>query len=382
MEKTTLDKRPGTANTSPKADYSADAMQLDDVHTARTLPAGFYRDPAVFELAKERIFVPSWQFALDTDKLKCPGQVVPWTLAPGFLDEPLLFTRDQEDRIHCMSNVCTHRGSILVEGECNVQTMRCRYHGRRFGLDGNFLSAPGFEEAKCFPTEEDNLVKAQMETWGKFIFCSIAPGVKLDEVIGDMKRRLYWLPLEKFEFDPAGSRDYYVNCNWALYVDNYLEGFHVPYVHPELARLLDVQQYRDEVQPFSTLQIGIGSDTDDCFDLPADSPDYGQKILAYYYWLFPNTMLNFYPWGLSVNIVNPVSVDRCVVKFLTYIWDESKMGSYSLEGVDRTQREDEQVVELVQKGIQSRLYHRGRYSPRWEAGVHHFHKLLLERLGS
>src|SRR5207253_276984 len=112
---------------------------------AETLPAQVYGDPAFFEIARERVFARSWQFVADTDRLKSPGQAVPVTMLEGYLDEPVLLTRDSKDVIHCMSNVCTHRGNLLVEGDCHSQQLRCRYHGRCFGLDGKFLSTPGFE---------------------------------------------------------------------------------------------------------------------------------------------------------------------------------------------------------------------------------------------
>ncbi|HMP51319.1 MAG TPA: SRPBCC family protein, partial [Candidatus Melainabacteria bacterium] len=95
---------------------------------------------------------------------------------------------------------------------------------------------------------------------------------------------------------------------------------------------------------------------------------------------FPNTMFNFYPWGISVNVVEPLAVDRTRVRFLTYVFDRSRMGSYSPESINITEMEDEAVVEAVQKGVRSRLYKRGRYAPQWEQGVHQFHRMLTARL--
>jgi choline monooxygenase len=97
-------------------------------------------------------------------------------------------------------------------------------------------------------------------------------------------------------------------------------------------------------------------------------------------WLFPNTMLTFYPWGLSANVVVPLAPDRTRVSYQTWVWDRSRLNSGAGAGLDRVEREDEAIVEEVQKGIRSRLYQRGRYSPRWETGVHQFHTLLQEAL--
>jgi choline monooxygenase len=101
---------------------------------------------------------------------------------------------------------------------------------------------------------------------------------------------------------------------------------------------------------------------------------------AYYWWLFPNTMLNLYPWGISLNVVHPLAVDRTKVSFISFVWDESKLDRGAGSGLDRVEREDEVIVESVQRGTRSRAYERGRYSPARETGgVHRFHQLLVER---
>ena len=145
---------------------------------------------------------------------------------------------------------------------------------------------------------------------------------------------------------------------------------------------LDYGSYRTELFEHGSVQIGVDAGEGATFDLPASSPDHGASIAGYYFWLFPNLMLNFYPWGLSVNVVKPLSVDRTRVSFMTYVWDESKLDVGAGAGLDRVEREDESVVELVQKGVASRLYDRGRYSPTREQGTHHFHRLLAASLSA
>ncbi len=363
----------------PKPDLLSKTID-SDIRIARTLPTKFYTDPKYFEAAREKIFTPSWQFITDTDQIKNPGLALPITILEGYLNEPMLLTCDSAAQFHALSNVCTHRGNLLVESECHTQQLRCRYHGRRFGLDGSFVSTPGFEEALDFPSQEDNLPQVPTEKWGKFIFSSVNPASPLADVIEDMKRRLDWLPLADFHFDAENSRDYEVQANWALYIENYLEGFHIPYVHPSLAVLLDTKNYRTELHKHGNLQIGIAQRSEDAFNLPESSPDYGQLIGAYYYWLFPNTIFNFYPWGLSINVIVPLAHNRTRIRFLTYVWDRSRMAGYSIEDIDKTEMEDESIISQVQKGIQSHFYTRGRYSPQWETGVHQFHNMLHDTL--
>ncbi len=356
-------------------------IEQNDIRNAYTLSADFYRNEKLFELVRENIFARSWQFMTDSSRLKAPGHAVPITILDGFLSEPILLARDSVDQLHCLSNVCTHRGNLLTEGECHVGTLRCRYHGRRFNLDGTMHSAPGFEGATNFPAASDNLPKVPLEQWKTMLFANACASDQLfpfKELVADMDERLGWLPLEKFLFDSTGAREYLVKANWALYCENYLEGMHIPYVHPDLATALDIKDYRSEVYKYANLQIGIASGAQECFHLPPSSPDFGDRIGGYYYWLFPNMMFNFYPWGLSINVVQPLGQELTKVVFLPYVWDESKRALGAGAALDRVEREDEEIVERVQQGVKSRFYKRGRYAPRWEKGVKHFHELLKQ----
>ncbi len=352
-----------------------------DITESSTMPASFYKSGAYFEESKEKIFAKSWQFVGDAELVKTSTQTHPLTLLENFLDEPVLLTRDSEDVIHCLSNVCTHRANLVVDNPGKEKQLRCRYHGRRFDLNGKFLSMPEFKEAKNFPSDCDDLPKIPFDLWNdKFLFVSPSPAFALQEAIQEMKTRLHWLPLQEFKLDMGKSRDYLVKAHWALYCDNYLEGFHIPFVHPGLNDILDYDDYACETYRYSNLQIGYAKGSDFAFELPELSIDYGKQIAAYYYWVFPNMMFNFYPWGLSVNIVKPVSVNLTRVSFLSYVYDESKLAMYAINMIDRTEREDEEVVESVQRGLKSRFYTAGRYSPKRESCVHHFHRLIQEMM--
>jgi choline monooxygenase len=364
----------------------------EDIARANTLPGFVYRDPDMYERQRVCVFARSWQFIGDESLVRVPGAVFPLTMLEGCLDEPLVLTRDFNDNIHLLSNVCTHRSNLVVEGASTggERHLRCRYHGRRFGLDGCFQFMPEFEGTCDFPSERDNLPRVAMERWGPLLFCSaigngqsaIVAAPTFETLIGPMRERVSWLPLHEFRFDASRSRDYLVRANWALYCDNYLEGFHIPFVHAGLTDKLDYGSYRTEVFEWCNLQLGIATEGEPAFDLPASSPDHGsdERIAAYYWWLWPNTMFNFYPWGLSINIVKPLAVDRTRISFLSYVWDETKLDQGAGAALDRVEREDEAIVEAVQRGVMSRFYESGRYSPTREQGVHHFHRLLARAL--
>lgn len=347
---------------------------------AQTLATEFYLNPIWFEASKEKIFARSWQYVGDTDQIPFAGSVKPVTVLEDYLSEPLLLTRDNQNRVRCLSNVCTHRGNLVVEKACKLNDLRCKYHGRRFHLDGTFASMPEFKEVLDFPAPADNLKSLPLFQFGKWLFSSLQPGLQATDFFQPIVDRVGWMPFENFRFRPDLSHDYLVDAHWALYCENYLEGFHIPFVHAGLNTVIDYGAYSTELFSISNLQIGVTKNEEACFDLPPNSPDFGKRIAGYYFWVFPNMMFNFYPWGLSINIVKPVSPGQSKVSFLTYVWQEEKLMEGAGANLHQVEMEDEDVVQQVQKGIRSRFYKHGRYSVTREQGTHHFHRLLAEHL--
>jgi choline monooxygenase len=353
-----------------------------DIRRAATLPGSFYNSPEIFETCREKIFARSWQLIPQAEEIvKLPHDAMPFQFMDNFIEEPLLLLRDAKNELRCLSNVCTHRGKILVEHPGRLERgIICGYHGRRFQLDGTFAAMPETEGMENFPCADDNLTQLPVKQWHQFAFTSLTPAFSFEDWIAGLERKIGFLPIGHFRFDAARSRDYLVRANWALYCDNYLEGFHIPFVHKGLAASLDWGAYRTELFEWGNVQVGVAKGGEEIFNLPANHEDFGQAIAGYYFWFFPNIMLNFYPWGLSVNIVRPLQLDLTKVSFLTYIWDASKLGKGAGADIDLVEREDEAVVEQVQIGTRSRFYRHGRFSPKQEKGVHQFHRLASKML--
>jgi len=344
--------------------------------SASTLPGSFYADPRVHERLRERVFLPGWHLAPPAVLPAAAESAQPFTLLPGVLDEPLLFSRDAGGRLHLLSNACTHRGALLAPAACRGRELRCPYHGRRFGLDGQFRAAPGFEGAANFPRPEDDLRSLALELRGPLHFFSLAPAQDAQTWLAPLAQRLSFLPLSTLRPDPSGERSFAIQACWALYVENYLEGFHVPFVHPALARALDLEHYRVELLDYAVLQTAEARAGEPAFEPPAGHPDQGRRVAAYYLWLFPNLMLNFYPWGLSANVVEPLGPTSSAVRYHRFLWREDLLERGAGAGLDQVEQEDEGVVESVQQGVRSRLWPGGRFSPQHEPGVHHFQRLL------
>jgi choline monooxygenase len=353
----------------------------EDISQANTLQKDFYLSSTFFEAAKEKIFAQSWQWLTCGNPINQQGQCQPVTLLPGYLNEPLLLTCDAQGQPHCISNVCTHRGALLVQEACSAGNIRCPYHGRLFGLDGSFKSMPEFKEVQNFPAASDNLANLPLQTFAGSLFTRLTGDADFSSFFGPMQQRLHWMPFDTFTYRSDLSKTYHVKAHWALYCENYLEGFHIPFVHPALNQALDFSNYRTELYEFSSLQLGIAKSGEDCFDLPESCPDFGQNVAAYYYFVFPNLMFNFYPWGLSLNVIEPLETELTRVSFYSFVWKPEKLQMGAGADVDHTEMEDETVVESVQQGIRSRFYTHGRYSVKHETGTHHFHRLIARFMG-
>lgn len=334
-----------------------------DICRAQTLPTDFYLDPRFFELSKEKVFARTWQFIGHVGELV--EDLKPATLLPGFLDEPIMLAKDAET-LRCLSNVCTHRGKVLVEKTCDANLIRCGYHGRRFSLDGKFLSMPEFEGVENFPSVDDDLKQLPFVSRQGFMFAALDPVDTFENCVSDVAAKFSDAHFDGTKLRETARREYEIDAHWALYCENYLEGFHIPYVHKSLNEIVDYGSYTTETFRYSSLQTGF---------------DDAGEIAARYLFLFPNMMFNFYPWGISVNVVRPVSPSKSVVEFITYVGDESLLGKGAGTDLHGVELEDEAVVESVQKGIHSRFYSHGRYSPTREQGTHHFHRLIAEFIG-
>lgn len=328
-----------------------------DIRRARTLSSEFYTDEPNFEVSKQKIFERTWQFLGHRDEVE---GLKPATLLQGFLDEPVLLIKNGA-ALTCLTNVCTHRGKILVEEPCQASLIRCGYHGRRFSLDGKFLSMPEFEGVEDFPAESDDLRRLALAAPSGFMFASIDPVAPFDAFVDEAAiEEAAWQGLRL-----TARREYEIEAHWALYCENYLEGFHIPFVHKGLNEVVDYGSYTTETFRYSSLQTGF---------------DAAGEVVARYLFIFPNLMFNLYPWGISVNVVRPVSPSRSVVEFFTYVRDETLLDKGAGADLHSVELEDEAVVESVQRGIRSRFYSHGRYSPTREQGTHHFHRLIAEFL--
>jgi choline monooxygenase len=352
-----------------------------DLSRARTIPARWYTDPAVLEREKENIFWRTWQPVGYADKVARAGEY----LACEVAGEPLAVVRGSDGVLRAFSNVCRHRASTILEGHGCAKSLRCPYHGWTYGLDGKLLVAPEFEGVEEWDLKQVALPAVRVEKWGPFVFVNVdGQAPPLAEVMGDIPAQVAELgcPINQLHF--SYRRDYTIECNWKVYVDNYLEGYHLPAAHPSLFRELDYNQYRVDTFRYYSSQYAPIRPPRPLRDEPRRYNSNGEGNRALYFWIFPNFMLNVYPDNLSSNIILPLGHNRTLTIFewFTYPKDGEarEVAAETVAFSDEIQQEDIRICENVQKGLQSRTYDRGRYSVKRENGVFHFHSLLEEFL--
>jgi choline monooxygenase len=293
-------------------------------------------------------------------------------------DEPIVITRGEEGELHALSNVCRHRAGPVAQGTGHRTTLRCGYHGWTYGLNGELRATPEWEGVRDFDKSRQCLPSFRIETWSPFLFVDLdGAAPPLAEFLGSIPEETRGLRLERMRL--FKQLDYEIDCNWKVYVDNYLEGYHIPIVHPGLFRQLDYGAYRVEPAALHSKQHAPLRSAEGSLR-PGQPPD-GSRPEALYYWVFPNLMLNLYPDNLQTNVIVPLSPDRTLTRFEWYVLDPEGPGvaeefAHSFELSDQVQKEDIRICEAVQRGLRSRTYRHGRYSVARENGVHHFHGLL------
>lgn len=346
-----------------------------DLSTARTLDASWYIDPAMLEIEQERIFARTWQPVAKTAEVANIGDYVTGEVA----GEPIVVTRDQNNEIRAYYNVCRHRAGAVARGKGNRKSLQCLYHGWTYGLDGCLMSLPEFEGVQNFDKANFGLVPVRAEVWGPFVFVNLDPNAPpmadvWNEVIPQTANYDFsqWALVER--------RDYLVDCNWKVYIDNYLEGYHVPMAHPGLARELDYDAYRVDTFRYHSFQYAPIKPLNKGNAKNRRYTETEADAQALYYWIFPNFMLNIYPDNMSSNIILPVGHDKTLTIFEWFFKDPTQTEAIekTIAFSDEIQWEDIEICEYVQKGLRSRVYNNGRFSVKRENGVHHFQSLVHE----
>jgi len=341
---------------------------------ASTPPFSWYTDPRILDLEQHTVFSHSWQFAGRSEQVRDPGQYITCEVA----GEPILVVRGNDNILRGFFNICRHHAAAVVaQCEGRAENLRCPYHGWTYDLTGALVHTPEFGGVANFDRSANGLSPIQVAEWQGWVFLKLETGGPLlMEHLGENILRHF----EPLNFEPSNlfqRRSYFLNCNWKVFVDNYLDGgYHVPHIHGGLSNVLDNSKYKIECGERFCLQSSpiVAEKTES----PTGAVRQGER--ANYFWIYPNFMINIYDEVMDTNLVIPHGVDKTEVIFDYYFADVSEPSREknlaSIAVSEQIQSEDVAICESVQRGLNSRAYTTGRLSVRREAGEHLFHRLL------
>ena len=348
---------------------------------AFTIPSSWYTSQELYDLELNTVFSNSWHLAARRDQLQEPGQYVTLDVA----NEPIVLVRDDEGMLRGFFNVCRHHAAaVMTEPQGTAAHLRCPYHGWTYSLAGDLKGTPDFTGVCDFERQANGLVPVVTAEWENWVFVRPSrEGPSLADFLGsnlmDQIR-----PLELQNLHWLERRQYHFDCNWKVFVDNYLDGgYHVPHLHKGLDSVLDYSNYLIENGERFCLQwspvVSEGAEA------KTGAVRKGERAL--YYWIYPNFMINWYDGVLDTNLVIPRGVNQTEVIFDFYFADivseeVRQRNLASMEVGQRIQDEDVAICKSVQRGLNSRAYNAGRLSVRREAGEHLFHRLLYADLKS
>jgi len=342
---------------------------------ASTIPSSWYTDKDLYDLEIKSVFSNSWQLAARLDQVVQPGQYVTTDVA----GEPIVVVRGNDGVLRGFFNVCRHHAAaVMTEPQGKASQLRCPYHGWTYSLEGELKGTPDFSGVCDFDRAQNGLAPIELAEWESWVFVSLnRETVSFTKDLTDQIKALQLDKLHWFE-----RRHYHFDCNWKVFVDNYLDGgYHVPYLHKGLDSVLDYSNYMIEIGERHCLQwspiVSEGAE--------AQTGAVRQGDRALYYWIYPNFMINWYDGVMDTNFVVPRGVDQTEVIFDFYFpdvvsEDARQRNLTSVEVGQRIQDEDVAICKSVQHGLNSRAYNAGRLSVRRETGEHLFHRLLYADL--
>jgi choline monooxygenase len=326
-----------------------------------------YVDPAVLPRERERIFARTWQMLGPASQVAGRGQYA----AADIAGIKVFAIRGRDGELRAFRNVCRHRGAqLLEEGTGRCATIRCPYHQWVFADDGRLLNAPWFGEEPSFRPEDWPLEAIHVAEWRGLLFVAIDPQEELIAQLGDLVAELADEPIETYQ--PVRTETVNFDANWKIYTDNFVEGYHIPGIHPKFFAAIDFEQFR------TTAHKG--------FIRMTAPPREGLFYRGKWLWMWPNWTLSLFEGGMNTSRINPIGTRRTEQLYHFYFADVSAERDESRSDTIARNlavvREDYEICVRTHGNYEAGNYHAGPLSPRHEQGVHYFQQRVRESLGA
>ena len=364
-------------------DFATIAAGYDpDPSRSLSLRKEAYVDPAWYRTDLDRIIARTWQWVCHVEKVREPGAYITVLIA----GRPIAIVRDRAGTLRAFYNVCKHRAHELLRGEGQTTRIMCPYHAWTYGLDGQLVRAPHTETLKDFDKGQICLDTVQVEEFCGFVFVNLDPAAApMRTQTGDLEAEvLHWAP-DVGQLTFGHRLTYDIRSNWKNVVDNFLECYHCPTAHKDFCTLVDMDTYKVTTHGiYSSHMAEAGQGTNAAYDV-SNATVRTHAV----WWLWPTTCLMRYPGRSSMIVLNiiPIGPDRTLETY-DFFLETPEPTEAELESIryldEVLQREDIDIVESVQRGMETPAFTQGRIvndpdgSGKSEHAVHHFHGLVLD----
>lgn len=374
------------------------------VEHASTLIPDAYRDANYHAEELIRLWARSWVCVGYECQVEQPGNV----LVTHCGDQSILVTRDKSGVLHAFFNVCRHRGSQLLPADTHCSVIRCPYHSWGYSLKGDLLGAPYFqghdvpphaaerfrnraEDQGAFCKDDHGLLPVRIERWGGMVFVNCDPSAAcLTEWLGDLADRYPRHPLEELQL--VRRKSYTIAANWKLVAENFIEYYHLPWVHPELCNVSGFENHHRCQGPgmYTGMCTSPWTPAPDVvrLDLPV-FPELNsiERESIYFHLIFPNIALWIFPNHLVTLLLRPQQVG-VTVESMDMLVHPSVLNGRDIDDRldemfafwDMVNRQDIGIVEQVQSGLQTTAYTGGRMCFEFEEPVHRFQNMVIDRM--
>jgi phenylpropionate dioxygenase-like ring-hydroxylating dioxygenase large terminal subunit len=386
-----------------EATYAATRRPVD---LAQTLTPEAYTSEAFFAVERERVFGTSWVAVGCSAQVREPGDVLVTEVA----GRSIFVVRNRDRQLRAFYNACRHRGTqLLTPDECRVKRfIRCPYHSWAYDLDGTCVGTPLFtgsdipqdqqavfdmEHVKEFDRADYGLLPIALDSWGPLVFVNLDPDpAPLSEDLGDLPARTAGHRLEEWEI--ARVAEYEIAANYKLVGENFMEYYHLPWVHPGLVQVSPIEAHHRWQGPgmysgFCTTPIAQDSDEGGWGSglAPIGGLDASDAVSARFIWLFPNVAVNILPNHLLIMLARATSPRSTHETTYLLTHPESTADGDSEQAVeqlasfwDSVNREDIAIVERVQTGLDTTPFPGGRLCYRFEESLHRFQNMVIDRM--
>ncbi len=329
----------------------------------------YYSDRSIFDLERHRIFGRQWFFAAHTSFLAERRDAV----ADRICNDSYIIRQGDDKRIHAYRNQCRHRGAPLLKiGPHSNSLLRCPYHGWLYNDSGELVSTPGFNDESNLPCQHETLSLQPLDVGiaRNLVFLNYEiQSQSLLERLEPVDDLLDTFDITALEFDSVLNFEF--ECNWKLYVENWLESYHFPWMHNAFVKDVDTKKYSLEIRDKSVVHRSFPKNVESIYS--------GTWI-----WLWPFTAFNSYDGGISIERIVPITINRTRIEFsFLFHPDVSRKRRQNARQLCETVTlEDGRMCEMVHESISGGKYVPGPLSPKHEPAIAYFHKLLRSCIDS